>query len=66
MEKVDKWVEWARVQRDQLQRQLDDAQAGNFRVAEKDGVGKWNDVTNEHIARLASAIRSLNEILGEA
>jgi predicted PurR-regulated permease PerM len=66
LEKIDKWVQWARDQRGQSQRQLADAEAERFRIAEKDDAGKWKDAAREHIARLTSAIASLNEIIGDS
>ena len=65
MEKIDKWVKWARDQRDQYKNQLANAKAGKFRTSEDNGSGKWKDTTHEHIAYLASAIASLDEIIGE-
>jgi hypothetical protein len=56
---------WARRERDLYRKQLADARAGKFRISEDDGSGNWKDTTQEHIARLAAAIASLDEILAE-
>lgn len=61
----EKWVKWARDQRDEYERLLALAETGKFRTSEVDSAGRWKDNTRDHIARIKSAIASLNELLGD-
>ena len=61
----DKWIKWARDQRAEYERLLAQAEAGKFKTLEDDGSGLLKDSTPEHIARITSAIASLNELIGD-
>jgi len=59
----EKWIRWARSQRAEYERLLALAVSGKFKTSEVDGSGHWKDNTHEHIARIKSAIASLNELI---
>ena len=59
----DKWIKWAKDERERHKGLLALAETGKFRTSEVDGSGHWKDSTHEHIARLKSVIASLNELI---
>ena len=64
MSDTEKWIKWARDQRAEYERLLALAETGKFKTSEVDGSGLWKDNTQEHVARIKSAIASLNELIG--
>jgi hypothetical protein len=62
---TDKWLKWARDERERYKKLLERAQSGKFRTSEIDGSGVSKDNTHEHIAHLKSAIDALNELIGD-
>jgi hypothetical protein len=61
----DKWIKWARDQRDEYKRLLALAETGKFRTSEVDGSGHWKDNTHEHIARIKATIEALNKLIDD-
>lgn len=62
---LDRWIEWARDERERYKRLLALAEFGKFKTSEVDGSGHWKDNTHEHIARIKTAIASLNELIDD-
>jgi hypothetical protein len=61
----EKWIEWARDQREQYKKWLALAESGRFKTSEIEGSGIWKDNTHEYIARLTEAIASLDDLIGD-
>lgn len=61
----EKWLKWARDQREEYKRLLAQAESGKWKTSKVDGSGHWKDNTHEHIAQIRSAIASLNELIGD-
>ena len=62
----DKWIEWARAERERYRRYLALAKAGKFRTSEVDDSGQWKDSTADYIRHLTAAIASLDQVIGAA
>jgi hypothetical protein len=61
----DKWLKWARDERERYKSMLERAEAGCFKISEMDGYGTWKDNTHQHIVAHKSAIASLNDLIGD-
>jgi hypothetical protein len=48
----DKWIKWAKGERERYKEMLARAETGKFRTSAVDGSGHWKDNTHEHIAAL--------------
>jgi hypothetical protein len=63
----EKWIKWARDQREQYKKYLALAESGRFKTQERnDGSGILTDNTPEYIARLKATIASLDDLIGDA
>jgi hypothetical protein len=61
----EKWIEWARDQREQYKKFLARAESGKFKTSEIEGQGIVRDTTYEYIAHLKTTIASLSELIGD-
>jgi hypothetical protein len=62
----EKWIEWARDQREQYKKWLARAESGLFKTSEREeDAGILKDTTHEYIARLKATIASLDELIGD-
>jgi hypothetical protein len=61
----DKWIKWAKDERERHKKLLALAESGKFKTSTVDGSGHWKDNTFEQIAILKSVIATMTKLIGD-